>query len=145
MVCPLWANLELRTAGDSSKIFYRLTPDTFFVSYYNMALKGTNGRIRATFQMTFTRLDSALTINYRSFDSDVEVHFQKVSPVVVRLLQASGPLGTGKTVHEERSPIYTRTWFVVGAAVLVVGAAALIGYAAGDVPCYVNGNMSDPC
>ncbi len=82
---------------------------------------------------------------YDPFDSDVEVHFQKVSPVVVRLLQATGPVGTGKTVHVERQPFYTRTWFVVGAAVLAVGLGVAIGYSAGDVPCYINGNMNDPC
>jgi hypothetical protein len=82
---------------------------------------------------------------YDPFDSDVEVHFQKVSPVVVRLLQATGPVGTGKTIHKERSPIYTRTWFVVGVGALVILSAAAIGYAAGDVPCYINGDPSKPC
>jgi len=82
---------------------------------------------------------------YDPFDSDVEVHFQKVSPVVVRLLQATGPVGTGRTIHQERSPIYTRTWFVIGAAVVVVGLAAAIGYSAGTVPCYINGDPSNPC
>ena len=82
---------------------------------------------------------------YDPFDSDVEVHFQKVSPVVVRLLQASGPIGTGKTIHKERSPIYTRTWFVIGVGALVILSAAAIGYSAGDVPCYINGDPSNPC
>jgi hypothetical protein len=82
---------------------------------------------------------------YDPFDSDVEVRFQKVSPVVVRLVQASGPVGTGKTVHVERSPLYTRTWFVVTAAVVVIGAGILIGASAGDVPCYINGDRSMPC
>src|SRR5262245_9036205 len=75
--------------------------------------------------------------SYDPFDSDVEVHFQKVSPVIVRLLQATGPVGTGKTVHVERQPFYTRTWFVVGAAVLAVGLGVAVGYAASDVPCYI--------
>jgi hypothetical protein len=82
---------------------------------------------------------------YDPFDSDVEVHFQKVSPVVVRLLQASGPLGTGKTIHVERSPIYTRTWFVVGAVAAAVLIGGTIGYFAGDVPCYINGDPSMEC
>jgi hypothetical protein len=82
---------------------------------------------------------------YDPFDSDVEVHFQKVSPVVVRLLQATTTVATGKVVQQERSPIYTKTWFIVGAGVVVVGVAALIGWKAGSVPCYINGNPEDPC
>ncbi len=82
---------------------------------------------------------------YDPFDSDVEVHFQKVSPVVVRLLQATTTVATGKVIQQERSPIYTRTWFIVGAGVVVVGVAALIGWKAGSVPCYINGNPEDPC
>ena len=68
-----------------------------------------------------------------------------MSPVVVRLLQATGPVGTGKTVHVGRQPFYTRTWFIAVAAVAAVGLGALVGYAAGGVPCYINGNMDQPC
>jgi hypothetical protein len=82
---------------------------------------------------------------YDAFDSDVEVHFQKVSPVVVRLLQATTTVGTGKVIQQERSPIYTKTWFIVGAGVAVVGLAALIGWKSGTVPCYINGNPDNPC
>ncbi len=82
---------------------------------------------------------------YDPFDSDVEVHFQKVSPVVVRLLQATTTVATGKVILQERSPIYTMTWCLVGAGVVVVGVAALIGWKAGSVPCYINGNPEDPC
>jgi hypothetical protein len=82
---------------------------------------------------------------YDPFDSDVEVHFQKVSPVVVRLLQATTTVGTGKVIQQERSPIYTRTWFVVTAGVAVVGIAALIGWKSGAVPCYINGDPGSPC
>lgn len=82
---------------------------------------------------------------YDAFDSDVDVHFQKVSPVVVRLLQAGAPTGTGKTIQKERSPLYTRPWFIgaVGAGVVVL--AVLIGASAGHVDCYVNGDPSKPC
>jgi hypothetical protein len=82
---------------------------------------------------------------YDAFDSDVEVHFQKVSPVVVRLLQATGPVGTGKTIHVERSPIYTRPWFIGAVGVGVVALAVLIGASAGHVDCYVNGDPNTPC
>ena len=81
---------------------------------------------------------------YDPFDSDVDVHFQKVSPVVVRLLQ-SAPVGSGRTIREERSPIYTKPWFIgaVGAGVVLL--AVLIGASAGHVDCYINGDPSTPC
>lgn len=83
--------------------------------------------------------------SYDPFDSDVEVHFQKVSPVVVRLLQATGTVGTGKTVYKERSPIYTKPWFIGAVGVGVVALAVLIGASAGHVDCYVNGDPNTPC
>src|SRR3954469_4834679 len=59
------------------------------------------------------------------YEDDVEVHFQKVSPVVVRLVASTQVTGTGKVERVERNPFYTRTWFIVaaGAAALVVGGA----------------------
>lgn len=83
--------------------------------------------------------------SYDPFDSDVEVHFQKVSPVVVRLLQATGPVGTGKVIQQERSPIYTKPWFIGAVGVGVVALAVLIGASAGHVDCYINGDPSNPC
>ncbi len=68
LVAPLWADWELRTAGDSTKIFVRCANDSFYVSFYNLGLKGTNGRVRATFQAAFSTTDSSITFNYRSFD-----------------------------------------------------------------------------
>ena len=73
--------------------------------------------------------------DYAPFDDDVEVHFQKVSPVVVRLVGTSETIGTGRTVVVDPHPIYTRTWFIVGAGVVLVGLAALIGYKSGEVTC----------
>lgn len=66
LFAPLWADWELRTSGDSSKIFYRVVQDTTYVSFYNMGLRGTNGQVRATFQAVFTK-DTAVTYHYRSF------------------------------------------------------------------------------
>jgi len=82
--------------------------------------------------------------DYAPFDDDVDVHFQKVSPVVVRLVGAGATIGTGRTVTKVHDPIYERTWFVVGAAIVVVGLAALIGAKAGEVKCtrYPGG---EPC
>jgi hypothetical protein len=67
---PLWADLELR--GDSSKIYFRTTSDSCFVSYYNMGLKGTNGKLLATFQIVYARPDSSITFQYRSFDGVID-------------------------------------------------------------------------
>jgi hypothetical protein len=71
VAAPLWGDWEFRTTGDSSKVFVRAVADSFYVSYYNLALKGTNGKIRATFQATFTDLDSSVTFHYRSFDGSI--------------------------------------------------------------------------
>jgi hypothetical protein len=68
MIAPLWGDMELRTAGDSSKVFWRMTTDSCYVTYYNLALKGSNGTIRATFQVVFCNTDSTITFNYKSFD-----------------------------------------------------------------------------
>jgi hypothetical protein len=68
IVCPLWADMEFRTTGDSSKVFYRMTTDSCYVTYYNLFLKGTNGTVHATFQVAFSRTDSSITFNYKSFD-----------------------------------------------------------------------------
>ena len=65
--------------------------------------------------------------DFAPFDDAVEVHFQKVSPVVVRLLGTTETIGTGRTIVEERHPIYTRPWFIAGVAVVAVGIAVLIG------------------
>ena len=63
---------------------------------------------------------------YDAFDKDIEVHFQKVGPVLVHLLPAE-IIGTGKTIREVRRPVYTRTWFIIGVglAALTIGAMNL--------------------
>ena len=82
---------------------------------------------------------------YDPFDKDVDVHFQKVSPVLVRLLPSTEVIGTGRTVREEHSPIYTRTWFVLTAVAVAAGIGVAIGYKSGHVPCYINGDKNMPC
>lgn len=82
---------------------------------------------------------------YDPFDSDVEVHFQKVSPVIVRLLQSDTTVATGRVIHKKREPIYTKPWFIGAVGVGVVAAAILIGASAGRVDCHVNGDPSMPC
>lgn len=70
-VAALWTDMELRTTGDSSKVFYRVSTDSFYVTYYNLALKGTNGKVRVTLQVSFSAADSTVQINYRNFEGDM--------------------------------------------------------------------------
>jgi hypothetical protein len=74
---------------------------------------------------------------YSPFEEDVEVRFQKVSQVVVRLLPSTETIGTGKTTTVERDPFYAKTWFIVGVGVAAILAGAYIGYAVGKVDCRV--------
>jgi hypothetical protein len=67
------------------------------------------------------------------YEDDVEVRFQKVSPVVVRLIPSTQVIGTGKIERIERRPFYTRTWFIVTAGVVAVGLGAAIGYGVAHV------------
>lgn len=70
---------------------------------------------------------------YDAFESDVDVNFQKVSPVVVRLLQSNETTGTGRTIQRERAPIYTRPWFIGSVAASAVLLAVIIGASSGDI------------
>jgi hypothetical protein len=65
------------------------------------------------------------------YEDDVDVRFQKVSPVVVRLVPSTQVIGTGKIERVERRPFYTRTWFIIAAGVAAVGLGAAIGYGIG--------------
>ena len=67
------------------------------------------------------------------YDDDIEVHFQKVSPVVVHLIPSTEVIGTGKVERIERRPLYTRTWFIVAVGVAALGLGAAIGYGLGHV------------
>jgi hypothetical protein len=84
---------------------------------------------------------------YDAFEQDVEVHFQKVSPVLVKLLPSDKVIGTGKTVYVEKNPIYTRPWFiaVVGVSAVVLG--GVIGHYAtqGNCQTFKNGELMPGC
>lgn len=67
------------------------------------------------------------------YEDDVDVRFQKVSPVVVRLVPSTQVIGTGKIERVERRPFYTRTWFIIAAGVAAAGLGAAIGYRLGHV------------
>jgi hypothetical protein len=75
------------------------------------------------------------------YDDDIEVRFQKISPVVVRLVPSTLVVGTGKIERIERAPLYTRTWFIVAVGVVAVGLGAVIGYRLGHVTvCHADAN-----
>ncbi|MGE0547290.1 MAG: PEGA domain-containing protein [Kofleriaceae bacterium] len=81
---------------------------------------------------------------YAPFQDIVNVHFQKVSQVVVRLLPSTQVIGTGKVVRSEHQPFYTKTWFIVGVGVAAIAIGAGIGYQVGKVKC-VNISGTDGC
>ena len=72
---------------------------------------------------------------YAPFEETVDVHFQKVSQVVVRLIPSTTVIGTGVIDHVERNPLYTRTWFIVGVSVVAIVAGVVIGKSLGRVDC----------
>ena len=72
---------------------------------------------------------------YAPFDDDVDVRFQKVSQVVVRLVPSTEVIGTGKVSRVEKKPFYTRTWFIVGVGIAAIALGAAIGNAVGSVKC----------
>jgi hypothetical protein len=85
------------------------------------------------------RLRVAAASYEQPYDDVVEVHFQKISPVVVRLVPSTQAIGTGKIERIESSPFYTRTWFLVAAGVAAVGLGAAVGYRLGHVrTCHVD-------
>lgn len=83
-------------------------------------------------------------VGYAPFEEPVDVRFQKVSQVVVRLIASDVVLGTGKTTTVERRPFYSRTWFIVGVALGAIAIGAAIGASGGDVQC-VDGVTGGPC
>jgi hypothetical protein len=84
---------------------------------------------------------------YDAFEQDVEVHFQKVSPVLVKLLPSDKVIGTGKTVYVEKNPIYTRPWFIAVVGVGAIVAGGLIGHYATQGHCqtFKDGELMPGC
>jgi hypothetical protein len=80
---------------------------------------------------------------YAPFEEDVDIRFQKVSQVVVRLLP-SEIIGTGKSTPVQRKPFYTKTWFLVSVGIGAIVVGGLIGAQAGKVKC-VDGVTGGAC
>src|SRR5204862_7648441 len=66
---------------------------------------------------------------YAPFEEDVDVRFQKVTQVVVRLLPSDVVIGTGKTQVVEKQPFYSKTWFIIGDGVAAIAIGGYGGYA----------------
>lgn len=103
---PLWSDLELRT--DTSKIYYRTVNDTCYVSFYNIGMKGTNGRIRATFQIVYSRLDSSITFQYRSFDGVIDGDSSE------RIFERSSTIGVQDSAGVDASMYLNRGAYYAG-------------------------------
>lgn len=84
---------------------------------------------------------------YDVFEQELEVHFQKVSPVLVKLLPSDKVIGTGKTVYVEKNPIYTRPWFIAAVGVTAVVLGGVIGHyaTAGNCQTFKNGELMPGC
>lgn len=74
---------------------------------------------------------------YAAWDQDVAIQFQKVSPVVVRLIGTSTPIALGAPIRSQRNPIYSRPWFLIAVGVATVAIGAYVGYRVGHVNCHV--------
>ncbi len=78
--------------------------------------------------------------DYAPWDEDVDVHFQKVTGIEVRLLGTTEVTGTGKTIRTERNPLYSRPWFIAtvagGALLLAAFMAYRIGHCSVDTFIY---------
>lgn len=111
-LAPLWGNMEFRHGGDSSKVMYRMNPakDSFYVTYYNLFLNGTNGQVRATFQVVIAKPDSSVSFNYRSFDGSfagvsAAAMFQRMATIGVQNLQ-----GIWGTCYLDRGNYYAKSY-----------------------------------
>lgn len=73
--------------------------------------------------------------DYAPFDEDVTVRFQKISPVVVRLIADGSVAPSGRSQTIERRPLYSRTWFIIATGVTAIAIGAAVGYTLGHLPC----------
>ena len=110
MIAGLWTDMELRTTGDSSKVFYRMTTDSCYIAYYNLFLKNTNGKVSATFQIAFAKADSSVTIHYRSFNGNMSgipaaKIFQEQATIGVQNFN-----GTSGSTYLDRGTYYARSY-----------------------------------
>lgn len=81
---------------------------------------------------------------YTPFEEEIEIRFQKVSQVVVRMLPADGAAAV-PIPRAERRPFYSRGWFIAGAAVAAVAVGAYAGWRFGRTDCVRIGGMGTDC
>jgi hypothetical protein len=106
VLAPLWGDWEMRPTGDSSKVYYRVTSDTAYISFYNLALKGTEGQIRATFQIVIAK-DSSITFQYRSFDGSMG------GRTAEEIIQKSVTIGVGVTSAIASNYLHMNNYFAI--------------------------------
>lgn len=73
---------------------------------------------------------------YAAWEDQVDVHFQKVTPVAVRLVGPPTQV-TANSGPTRQDPIYSRPWFLLTVGVAAIALGGYIGYRAGHVNCHV--------
>jgi hypothetical protein len=128
IIAALWADLDMRPLGDSSKVWVRTSPslDTFMVNFYNFRLrpgspnnfspvsftnKGADQIFIKKFQIVFTRQDSSIQINYGAFSGAVN----SFPPVLAwRLFQNNVSIGlNNETGSQGTGVLFKNTWEAV--------------------------------
>ncbi len=88
IIAALWADLDIRALGDSSRVYYRTatTLDTFMVNYYNFRLRPSSPNISSPaswtsgggdrifikkFQIVLANSDSSIQFNYGPFSGSI--------------------------------------------------------------------------
>jgi hypothetical protein len=74
--------------------------------------------------------------DYAPFDDVVDVHFQKLAPIIVRLLPSNETVGSGRTIRIVEKPFYSRPWFIAGSAITAIAVGVVVGYFAGRITCH---------
>lgn len=74
---------------------------------------------------------------YAPWDQEVAIKFQKISPVIVRLVGSAPVMPVNTPVRAQRDPLYSRPWFLIAVGVASVAVGAYVGYRVGHVRCHV--------
>src|SRR5262249_12119907 len=80
------------------------------------------------------RLKVAAPDYEQPYEDDVDVRFQKVSPVVGRVVRSTQVVVAGVVQPTDRRPFHPPRWFATAAGAAAAGLGAAIGYRLGHVP-----------
>ncbi len=128
MIAGLWADLDIRANGDSSRVYVRTSPslDTFMINFYNFRLRpgspnsfspqsftsaGADRIYVKKFQIIITRQDSSVQVNYGPFSGAIN----SFPPILAwRLFQNNVSIGlTNETGTQATSVLHQNTWDAV--------------------------------